>query len=116
MRPGGPRVGTELEVLAHGEARKDLAALGDVHDAALDHPVARQPIDPLALEAHLAATRSEQAGDRAQHRGLAASVGAHDRQRLAGLDGEAHAAQRRQVAVGDVEARQRQQAHGSAPR
>ena len=116
MRPGGPRVGAELEVLAHGEARKDLAALGDVHDAALDHPVARQAIDALAFEAHLAPARAQEPRDRAQHRRLAGAVGAHHRQRLAPLDDEIDAGQRRQVAVGHVHAGQLELAHVRAPR
>ena len=86
------RVGAELEVFPHGEAGEDLAAFGHVDHAELYHPVAGQAVDPLALKAHLAAARPQETGDRAQHRRLASTVGAHHRQRLAGLDDHVHAA------------------------
>ncbi len=76
----------------------------------------RQVVDPLALKAHLATAWPQETGDRAQHRRLASAVGAHHRQRLAGLDDHIHAAQRWQVAVGDVDGGELEQAHDSFPR
>src|SRR5262249_16259786 len=50
-------VGAQLEVLAHREAREHLAALRHLHNTALAHPVARQSVDALAVEAYLGAAR-----------------------------------------------------------
>src|SRR5207244_3997134 len=110
------RVGAELEVLAHAERREHLASFRDVDEAALDDAVTRQTIDALALEADLAAARTQETRDRAQHRRLAGAVRSDHRERLARLDDEVDTAERRHIAVRDVEPGELQQAHVSAPR
>jgi len=87
-----------------------------MHEAALHHPVAGQAVDAFPLEAHLAAARAQEPGDRAQHRGLARPVGAHDRERLPSFDDEGDTPQGRQIAVGHVDAGELEEAHASSPR
>ena len=79
---GRAGVGAQLEVLEHGQAREDLAALRHLHDAALHHRVRGQPVEPHAVEQDLPRPRTQETGDRAQHRRLARAVGAHHREDL----------------------------------
>ena len=119
-----PPVGTELEVLAHGECREDGAALGDVDEAALDDLVRRHPRDVFAVEADGAGPHRDEAGEREQGRRLARAVGADQRADLAGQDAEVDALQGLDVSVGDLQAGDLEErctargrgAHSSRPR
>ena len=80
------------QILRHGEIGKHLVALGHQHDAEPRDLVRRPVLDPRALERDGAfgdarVVDAEEAGDRAQRRGLAGAVVAEQRHDLAGCDG-----------------------------
>ena len=62
--------------------------------------------DVLALKQDLAALRAHQAADQAQHRGLAATRAAHDRDDLAALEAQVQVRQDEPVAVTEVDVAQ----------
>src|SRR5438552_1290373 len=93
----------ELEVVAHGQRREQLAPLGHVGDAARDDLRRSEPVDPRARELDAPAAARQQSGDRPERRGLAGAVGPDQRHRLAVSHLERDAGHCRQVAVAGVE-------------
>ena len=92
-----------LQVLLDVHPREHPAALGALADAERHDLVRLAAVDPLAAQPDLALARSEEAGDRAQRRGLAGAVGPDQRDDLALIDREADAAQRVDRAVVGVD-------------
>ena len=80
------QVGAHLEVLEHRHRREQPAVLRDDREAAAD-AVARRPRgDVLAVDAHGAVARPDDAEDRLQRRRLARRVAAEQADELARLD------------------------------
>src|SRR5262249_47991515 len=96
----------QLEVLAHGQGRKELAPFGNVRDAAGDHVGRWAPVDALPLELDAATAQRQQAADRAQRRRLARAVGSNERDGLARADLERNVADRDEVAVARLDVTQ----------
>src|SRR5215470_789535 len=88
-----------LEVLAHGERRKDTTALGHEGHAAVHHAIRWPGGDVRSLEAHPAAARRREADDGADERGLAHAVATEDPQDFARLHAEGDALEHVAVAV-----------------
>ncbi len=94
-----PRVGAHFQVLEHGHAAEDAAALGHVGDAAGGDGVRGQAGQVGAVVPHRSRARAEQAGDGAEQRRLAGAVGAEHGDHLARPHLERDALQRRDRAV-----------------
>src|SRR6185436_17670441 len=110
-----PQIRPEVEVVRDGEVREDAASFGDVRNAARGDDVRLHAGDVLPVERHAAPARLQQAGDRAQRRGLARAVRADERDDLALLHLEVDAVQRRNGSVADFEIMDRQKCgHRSA--
>jgi hypothetical protein len=77
------RLEPERDVLGDGEMREQRVVLEDDADVALVDGDAR---DVCAVEANPAPIGSEQAGDDAEERGLAAPRGTEERDELAGAN------------------------------
>ena len=108
MRGGIGRAGrlgreAELEVLLHGEPRKDLPALRHVSQPEPGARVRRQPGDVRAVEADGAGARRQEPGDAFEERRLAHAVAAEDGGDGAGRRFERDVAQRMAAAVVLVE-------------
>src|SRR6266478_2700518 len=82
-----PRVGSEAEVLLDAQVHERAATLRGVGDAEAHDVLGGLAVDPLAVEAHLAAGLYHSA-HRPERRGLAGSVGAEDRGDAAALHRE----------------------------
>src|SRR5215472_10983945 len=88
-----------LEVLAHGERRKDTAALGHEGHAAFHHAIRWPGRDVRSLETHATAAGRREPDDGADERGLAHAVATEDPQDLARLHTEGDALEYVAVAV-----------------
>jgi hypothetical protein len=86
--PPVARLGREAHVLAHREARKDVAALEGARDSLARDRVHRQAGDVLPGEEHLPRLRPQRARDEVEDRRLAGAVRADQRADLARLDAE----------------------------
>ena len=104
---------TDQEVLFHRQARKQPASLGNHRDAEPDNLVRGLVADRPAVEHDALGRALDGAGDRAQKRGLAGTVGADDGHRLAILDGDVDVEQRLEVTVKGAEILRAQQRHVS---
>jgi hypothetical protein len=104
LRAGVWRVGAEQQVFGDAHERKELAALGHLHDAERHAAVGGHAGEVLAVEQHTPAPRRHQPGDHAQRRALAGGVGADQCHHLAvrHLDGDRE--ERLQVAIEGVDA------------
>ena len=109
-------VGAHLEVFEHGEAGEDASALGHEAQAFLVHVVGGHPGDVLAHQPHAAFLGVEEAGDRAQRRGLARAVAADEGDDLALLDGEGDSLEGVDLAVVRVDVLELEEAHGLCSR
>src|SRR5262249_56550227 len=83
--------GPEPQVFPHRQVGKDLATLGDVADAEPEDLVRGAAVDRLPLEEDPSGGRGEQAGDRAERRGLSGAVGADEGDNRARLDAQGDA-------------------------
>src|SRR5882762_6351084 len=112
LDPGGHALPVRLDVSAGdqvffgGQVFEDPTAFEHLHDAAPDHPVRGQPVDPLVLELDralrdVAALGPEKARDRLERRRLAGAVGAEQRRDPALADVERHALEDEDHAVVD---------------
>src|SRR2546422_11372969 len=101
------------EVVAHGEAREDTAALGDVGDAVADDLVRLPSSQRVALEHELAPARGGEPRDHAHERGPAASVRAHHGDGLARLHPEGDVPERGEVAGASGHPPELEHAHAS---
>jgi hypothetical protein len=115
-RPRARQHGTHPQVLAHREARKNLASLGDLADAEIAHKMARPAGDILAAEQDSPARRAQHAGDGADERGFAGAVGAHDGHDRPLLHGQRDTVERPGIAVAKIELHDPEHQNASAPR
>src|SRR5262245_47570604 len=92
-----------LEILLHGEQRKNLAALRHVGDAAAGPLVGFQAGNVRFVEMNGPAAHMMVAGQRAQQAGLAHAVAAEHAGHLAGLGAKLDAAQRLRGAVVEID-------------
>src|SRR3990172_531565 len=99
----GRRIGAEAEILTHGEWPEEVSPFRDHDDPPAHDLLGGAPADGLVVQRDRAAMDRNEAGDRAQERGLAASVWSHDRDCLAGRDAQADPAKRLHAPVEDIE-------------
>jgi hypothetical protein len=106
-QPGvAARVAAGDQVFLDGEIGEHPAAFEHLNDAALDHLVRRQVVEPVAVEldaalGHPAAFGAEDARHRLQGGGLAGAVGAEQRRDASVLGAQGHAPQHQDDAVVD---------------
>ena len=93
----------DLEVLGDAERREHAPPAGNLDDALAGDQVRPHAADVDARVADGAAFGRDEAGDRAQHGGLAGAVGAEQRDRLALAQLEVHAEEHLHLAVCDVD-------------
>ena len=106
----------ELEVLAHGEERKDVPALRHERDAEVGPRPRRKPREVAAAETDRTAARNERAGDGAQGRRLSGAVGADQCDDLALGDLEREVAAHHRFAIGELQPfRGEERGHAVAP-
>jgi hypothetical protein len=110
-----PNALRHLDVLDHGQIRKDHAAFRDVADAHPRDAVRGPACDILAGEQHVAAARRGEADDRAQGGGLADPVAAEHGRDAAGRHLQLHALQDVTLAVIGMQALDAQH-HSDPPR
>ena len=103
LAPCARQHGADLEILVHAESGEDLPALRDLADAEIAHAMARQATDFGPAEADAAASRTMQAGDGLDQRGLAGAVGADDGDDRSRVDRERNAVERLGIAVEQIE-------------
>ena len=98
------RIGAHRQVLRHAQGRPQLAFFRAMGKAAPHDLFRRQAINPLLLKMDGAGGHLHQAGNRAQQRGLAGAVGAHQGHQLAGAHPEADIMHRANpaIAAGDA--------------
>src|SRR6516162_5866247 len=105
-----------FEVLFHRERWKDLAALRHLPDAEIADPVAGPAEDVFAAKQNTALRRAINAGDRANKRCFAGSIGADDGNDGALFDVERYAVERLHIVIKHIESFDTQHQTGSAPR
>ncbi len=106
----------QLEVLAHGEERKDAASLGNERDAEMRARVRGQAGDVISAQADRAAARHERARHRAQRGRFSGAIRADQRHDLALADLEGEVAADRDLAIGELESLDgEQRAHRVSP-
>jgi hypothetical protein len=110
--PAAP-VGPEEEVLADRQPGEEAAPLRHEGDARFHHLFGAAPDQLPAGEFHRSGGRAQLAGDRPQQRRLPGTVGAEERDDLAGAHRQAHVVQHRDAPVPGRQAGHRQ--HGGAP-
>src|SRR5437867_388561 len=91
------------EILAHGEAPKDAAALGHERDAVGGYRLRGAPGDGPAVDRHHAVSRRQQAHDDVQRRRLARTVAAEQAEQAALGEPQRHAVEHVAVAVERVD-------------
>jgi hypothetical protein len=105
-----------VEVFGNRQRREHLAALRDLPDAEIADAVRRQPGNVGPAQHDAAPGGMMHACNRADQRGLARAVRAHDRDDRTLLHLQRHAVQRLGVAVKDVDLLDRKHHTASVPR
>src|SRR6266853_345022 len=107
------------QVLPHAEVGEDLAPFGDERDTAARDAVGALPLDALAAETDVSASRRGESHDRAYRRRFSHAVASEQRRNLACADRELEAEQHLARPIGGFEIfhlQQRAHAVASSPR
>ena len=110
------QIGAGSQVFGHRHLRKHQPVLRHQGDAAADDAIGRLADQLVAVEAHRAAPRPQDAGDGVHQRRLAGAVGPEQAGDAAGIDRQRHALQRLDLAVGGDDVVHLEHRHVAVPR